>query len=98
MNEGSTKNNNRRQIFANDNDQWSNSALSIAKMNPNEIIHSLMQRSIANTPNHAIGHPKNSLVGLRSKMLPALDEEFSVGGGDVRQVSKFQNEYTSGLN
>lgn len=85
--------NQRKQIFANDNDQWSNSALSIAKMNPNEILNSMGQRSAVQTP--SVG-PKSSLVGLRSKKLPALDEEFAIGGGDVRQLPKMSNEYSSG--
>jgi|LauGreDrversion4_2_1035121.scaffolds.fasta_scaffold4819195_1 hypothetical protein len=50
-------------------------------MNPNEILNSMGQRSAVQTP--SVG-PKSSLVGLRSKKLPALDEEFAIGGGDVR--------------
>jgi hypothetical protein len=41
----------------------------------------MMQRSVAQTP--SVG-PKSSLVGLRTKKLPALDEDFAIGGGDVR--------------
>jgi hypothetical protein len=66
-------------------------------MNPNEIINSLMERSIANTPNHhGIGHAKNSLVGLRSKKLPGLDEDFEIGSGEIRQPPGMSNEYTYG--
>jgi hypothetical protein len=54
----------------------------------------MLQRSVAQTP--SVG-PKSSLVGLRTKKLPALDEDFAIGGGDVRQLPKMSNEYSSGV-
>ena len=56
----------KRQIFANDNDQWSNSALSIKKQS--------FQRSSAMTPVHQI-RDKSSHIAIRKNRLPPLDDD-----------------------
>jgi hypothetical protein len=56
----------KRQIFANDNDQWSNSALSMKKQS--------FQRSSAMTPVHQI-RDKSSQIAMRKNRLPPLDDE-----------------------
>jgi hypothetical protein len=56
----------KRQIFANDNDQWSNSALSMKRQ---EFIRSSILTPISQ------GDGGGSITGLRRNKLPPLDEE-----------------------
>ncbi len=69
-------------MFANDNDQWSNSALSLAK---NE--YNIGRGSEAFTPMSGGDGPKTSIIGLRrNNKLPPLEDEdggISVGGGNI---------------